>query len=310
VALYHKYRPRTFRRFVGNEAVVDSLREILARDREAIPHAFLFHGPTGCGKTTLARIVSRKLGCKGADFREIDSADFRGVDTIRAIRKNMHYSPLEGDCRVWVLDEAHQVSVDGQNALLKALEDTPDHVYFILCTTDPQKLLPTIRGRCHQYEVSPLSETQMETLLKGVVKLECADVPDEVIEQIVVDSMGLPRNALQLLDKAIRIPKDKMLEVVEQEARRQAVVVDLCRSLLRKESWKKLTKKVRALKEDGNNPESVRIAIFNYFGAILSKEDNRMAAVIMEALEEPVYVLGWAGLVFKLYTAWLDLKEF
>ena len=309
MALYHKYRPRTLRKFLGNEAVVRSLDEVLNRDWSTIPHSFLFHGPTGCGKTTLARIIARRLGCKGADYKEIDSADFRGIDTIRSIRKNLHFAPLESKCRIWVLDECHQLSVDAQNALLKALEDTPSHVYFVLCTTEPQKLLATIRGRCHEYELSPLTEAETERLLRRVMKREKIKVPDEVVEQIVIDSMGHPRNALQLLDKVLGIPESEMLKVVEQEAARQLGVVDLCRSLLRKESWKKLTSKIAKVREGGGNPESIRISMFNYFGAILSKESNEEVAVIMEALSEPVYVLGWAGLVFRLYTAWLDVKN-
>ena len=310
MALYHKYRPRTFRKFVGNKSTVRSLKELFKRERESIPHAFLFHGPTGCGKTTLARIVSKMLGCKGADYIESDSADYRGIDTIRAIRRNMNYAPLEGKCRVWVLDECHQLSIDAQNALLKALEDTPNHVYFILCTTDPQKLLSTIRGRCHQYELTPLTDSQMRELLNRVIRSEKKEVPESVLEQIIIDSMGRPRNSLQILDKVLDLPQREMLEAAKQEAAKEAVVIDLCRALVSgKGSWKKISKILGELKEKNENPESVRLSIYHYCGAVLLRNDRPDLAVIMDFLDEPVYSKGFAGLVHGLYSAFLELKN-
>ena len=101
------------------------------------------------------------LGCRGGDYREIDSADFRGIDTIREIRKQIQYLPIESDCRMWLLDEVHMLTAPAQEALLKALEDTPKHVYFALCTTEPQKLIKTIKGRCTHYTVDLLNEKQI-----------------------------------------------------------------------------------------------------------------------------------------------------
>ena len=132
MSLYLKYRPNSFDEMVGNEDVVQVLKSQLKGKQT--PHSILFHGPTGCGKTTLGRIVANELGAKGSDLREVDSADFRGIDTIRDIRKQSTYKPLESPCRVWILDEVHKLTNDAQNAMLKALEDTPamSTTYFAL----------------------------------------------------------------------------------------------------------------------------------------------------------------------------------
>jgi DNA polymerase-3 subunit gamma/tau len=165
MTLYIKHRPTDLIGVKGNEDVVEALKNMLL-NKESCPHSFLLSGPTGCGKTTLARIIAAELGCFGSDYKEIDSADFRGIDTIREIGKQCMYKPLESSCRVFVIDECHKMTNDAQNAFLKRLEDTPKHVYFILCTTDPSKLIPTIRGRCSQFQVKPLSEKVLLRLLK------------------------------------------------------------------------------------------------------------------------------------------------
>ena len=110
----------------------------------------------------------------------------RGIDTIRDIIKQAQFRPIEGSCRVWLIDECHKLTNDAMNSLLKILEDTPTHVYFILCTTDPHKLLKTIQGRCSQFAVKPLDDRQMFRLLKTIVKEEGEDLPQEVYDQIKI----------------------------------------------------------------------------------------------------------------------------
>lgn len=116
--LYQAYRPRTFDEVVGNKEAIRTLESFIKRDISEVPHAFLFSGPSGCGKTTLARILAKKLGCSDANFVEIDSADFRGIDTIREIRRQMRLAPVGGgSCRVWLIDECHKLTGDAQSAL-------------------------------------------------------------------------------------------------------------------------------------------------------------------------------------------------
>ena len=116
MSLYHKYRPTTLEDIRGNSEMVESLQAMLL-DKETCSHSLLIHGPTGCGKTTIGRIIATELNCKGNDFREVNTADFRGIDTIREIRKQSQYKPLEGTSRVWLIDECHKMTKDRKSVV-------------------------------------------------------------------------------------------------------------------------------------------------------------------------------------------------
>ena len=297
-----KYRPKTLDEVIGNRQVVEVLRKQLSGESsQPLSHSILLHGPTGCGKTTLARIIARELGVQDDDLKEIDSADFRGIDTIREIRKQCQYKPLSSPYRVWILDEVHQLTKDAQSALLKTLEDTPKHVYFILCTTDPQKLLPTIRGRCSQFQVQPLTDKEMKRLLLRVVKAEGESLDKGVYEQIIQDSMGHPRNALQILAQVLAVDPDKRLEVAKRAAETQSQTIELCRALVKGASWKKIAEILKGLKDE--DAEQIRRAVLGYCQSILlsGKQDNTVA-VIMEEFMEPFYNSGFPALVFACYS--------
>lgn len=297
MSLYHRYRPNSFDDVIGNEEVIASLKGTL--QREDPPHAFLLSGPTGCGKTTLSRIIANELGCSGADFREMDSASYRGIDDIREIRKQSMYMPVEGKCRVWLLDECHKLSNDAMNALLKALEDSPPHVFYILATTDPQKLLPTIRGRCARFNVSLLNENQLYRLLRKVCKREEVSIEKEILEQVVQDSEGHPRNALQILEQVISVGPERRLAVAKKTAERQSQTIELCRALIGGAPWKKVAGILSGLKDE--DPESIRRAVLGYCNSILLKGEDTQAGKVMEQMLEPLFNTGWPGLTFACY---------
>ena len=155
--LYRKYRPQTEDEMVGNESAIKAVKKEL----ENGSHVFLFTGNAGCGKTTMARIIAKEVGAGDLSIREINSAENRGIDTARDILEQMQYMPSDGDALVWIFDECHKWTNDMQNAMLKPLEDTPDHVYFFLCTTDPQKLIKPLVTRCSVVAMKPLNDEEM-----------------------------------------------------------------------------------------------------------------------------------------------------
>lgn len=297
--LYQKHRPDKFEDVLGNKDLINVLNNML-QDPSKCPHSFLLHGPTGCGKTTIGRIISAQLGAKGMDVREIDSADFRGIDTIREIRKQCQYHPVESPVQVWIIDECQKMTGDAQSALLKILEDTPSHVYFVLCTTDPQKLLATIKGRCSQFQVAQLTEREMTRLLRRVVREEQCSLEKEVYEQIIQDSLGHPRNALMILDQVLRVTPEKRLEIAQKTAAQTSQAIDLCRALLNSQSWKIVANILVGLKEQ--DPEGIRRVVLGYCQAVLLKGENDKAAAVMEQFIEPFYNSLFPGLTFACYS--------
>ena len=298
-SLYLKHRPTTLKQVVGNKAAISAMETVLAR-KEGAPRAVLFTGPSGCGKTTMARIFKDAVGCIGSDFIELDSADFRGIDTVRDIRLAMGYGGVEGPCRVWLMDECHQLTKDAQSALLKALEDTPSHVYFILATTDPEKLLPTIRNRCTQFEVKPLTDDEMSILIERVLRAEKTNIPDDAFDAIITNALGSPRMCLVLLDKIISMPEKDMAEAAAQFAEEASETIALCRALIKGAPYKALATIVAGLKQE---PESIRRAVLGYCSSILSKADNSRAYLVMTCFSRNYYDSGKAGLVMSVYEA-------
>lgn len=298
MSLYLKYRPTGFKQIFGNQETVETLQQMTATPDEC-PHVFLFHGGTGCGKTTLARIVGKELGIKGQDLRELDSAQFTGIDVVREIRKQAQYKALEGNRRMWIMDECHAMSSQAQEGLLKILEDTPSHVYFALCTTEPQKLKPTLRGRCQQFEVKPLSDKEMTRLLIKISKAEGQPAQKKVILQIVQDSQGHPRQALQILDQTFRVDPKRRLKVARQTAAQQNQSIELCRALIGNQPWSKVRGILKGLKNE--DPESVRRHVLGYAQSVVLNGDNEQAGAVMEEFLHPMYDTGFAGVCYAAY---------
>lgn len=213
--LHTKYRPQTWDEIRGNEETVEGLRSVFSKPPRKRPRVFLLIGPSGCGKTTIARIMKKELGCSDFEYFEINAADTRGIDCIREIILDCEFLPLFGEFKLYVLDEVHQLTTEAQNALLKVLEDTPEHVYFILLTTDPEEIIEAIKTRCATYRVNPLPPSMIRDLLDWVCKEEKKKVRDELLEAISKVCNGSPRQAQVLLDQIINVddPK-KALKIV------------------------------------------------------------------------------------------------
>ncbi len=299
MSLALKYRPDDLNLIKGNKDIVDTLKGMLS-NLETCPHSFLLYGQTGCGKTTIARIIAKRLGCEGEDRREIDSADFRGIDTIRDLRKKSQYMATSSANRIWIIDECHKLTNDAQNALLKILEEPPSHVYFVLCTTEPNKLLETIKGRCIQLQVKPLNDSQMKGMFRKILMAEGIALEDEIQDQIIQDSLGLPRNAINILEQVINAPAEQRMEVARQTAAQQGEVINLCRALMDNSNWKKVKTILDSIRDQ--EPENIRRMVLGYCQSTLLRNEHDRAAAIIEAFWEPTYNIGFPGVVYACYS--------
>ena len=201
VALYRKYRPDDFDAVRGQDHIVAALKGALAKD--IVPHALLFAGPRGTGKTSIARILARAIGTTAVDTYEIDAASNRGIDDIRELRDAVHTMPFESKRKVYIIDEVHMLTKEAFNALLKTLEEPPAHVVFILATTEIEKVLPTILSRCQVFQFkAPTKEILRDAILHAAKGEQFTLAPDAA-ELIAVAADGSFRDGLGITEKVI-----------------------------------------------------------------------------------------------------------
>ncbi|MEN8708337.1 MAG: DNA polymerase III subunit gamma and tau [Nocardioides marinisabuli] len=224
LALYRRYRPETFSEVIGQDHVTEPLRAALANNR--VNHAYLFSGPRGCGKTTSARILARALNCEQApvadpcgecdscrdlarggpgsiDVIEIDAASHGGVDDARDLREKAFFAPVRSRYKVYIIDEAHMVTTQGFNALLKLVEEPPPHLRFIFATTEPDKVLPTIRSRTHHYPFRLIPPRLLSSYLSELCELEGVPIEQAALPLVVRAGAGSARDTLSVLDQLL-----------------------------------------------------------------------------------------------------------
>jgi len=307
MSLQVQYRPKSLKTFIGNEAVIESLQTVLQRGKP--PSAFLFTGMGGTGKTTIGRITARMLKCRKANFKELNSADDRGIEGIRKIISDMKYTALDGGKKVILLDEAHCLTKPAQEALLKALEEPPPHVHWIVCTTNPEVLKPTFKRRCHTYELELLKNADLFRLLELILRKEKRTSvlkSTKVIEKIIELADGSAGQAVKLLDQVIDMDDaERSLGALQSAGTSESDVISICRTLCHynmpeKTKWLQIKKMIKAYKGDG---ESARRPILGYLNAIMLNNGGDDIFFMMQPFKESFINSGTAGLTMACYEA-------
>ncbi|WP_457642689.1 DNA polymerase III subunit gamma/tau [Persephonella sp.] len=323
-----KYRPKSFSEVVGQEGVVRTLSNAIKLDR--LSHAYIFAGSRGLGKTTIARIITKCLNCeKGItdqpcgkcencleidrgsfpDMYEIDAASNRGIDDIRSLRDNVSYAPIKGRYKVYIIDEAHMLTREAFNALLKTLEEPPPNNIFILATTELHKIPDTIKSRCQTFIFRPPSVEQIKNYLKRILEAEGIPYEEEALQLIAEASEGGVRDAASLLDQAVifgggkveRSATEEMLGVVPDN------IIKTFLHNLKEKNLKELVKIIEKLDREGYD-----LTVF--WNQIMEKLHKSMVSLtVKEGSAEPfeendLEFLIYSSEIFK--KAYIDARNF
>lgn len=308
LALYRKWRPKVFEEIVGQEHIVKTLQNSIKLGR--ISHAYLFAGPRGTGKTTIARLLAKSLNCvegptsnpclkcmscieitegNSLDVIEIDAASNRGIDEIRDIREKARLLPVRDRYKVYIIDEVHMLTTEAFNALLKILEEPPEHVVFILATTEPQRVPLTILSRCQRFDFRRLTREEIKGQLEKIVKEEGGNITSPALKLIAIQSQGSMRDAISLLEQLLVFSPQ---EITEDLARQllglptYEFVYDFAKALGNynlDEGWR-LLQQVFQL---GKNPQQfVRELLQHFRNLILLKVEPRLSNLLSLTQEE------------------------
>ena len=271
MGLDKKYRPKVLDNVIGQNSVVKTLKTKF--NNNTLPHAMIFHGPSGVGKTTLARVVASLLDAP--DVLEIDGASYTGVDDMRDIANYLKYPSLQGNKRKFlILDEAHMLSKNAWNSWLKMIEEPPEHVYFAFCTTEYGRVIETIKTRCTVFKLNPIKASEIEACIKNIILTEGINLEERFISKIVTESKGSLRQAIVLLEQIMDVPVEEIDNVLNTAIERDEVTM-LCRYIVDDVTnldYKLFVQNINTVSHI--DPESLRALIIGYMTQCIFKTEK------------------------------------
>ena len=290
--LITKYRPKNFDEFVGNSVAIRALKRVLASDN--IPRAFLISGEPGCGKTTIARIIKDVVKCDDSAFVELNGSSERGIDTIRNIVSSIAYAPLSGESKVIFIDEAHQLTKEAQEALLKSTEDPPPNTYWIFCTTEPQNIRAALNRRLFKVNVPQLKNEERLELLRRVIKSEGLDkskYSKKVVAKMSQMSEGSAGKLLQIFESIYLLDsEEEMMAQLELSGSGELQATDslwvhICRALTKVSEapsarWKVVSSCINKITLSDYEPG--RRVVMAYISTVLLRTGTPVYANILE----------------------------
>lgn len=311
-SLYNRVRPTKISDLVGQDEVVQSLTALLKK--KPLPRVFLITGPTGTGKSTIAYILRDHLKCHSeSDYNVYNAADKGGIDTIRTVIDNIRWKPLsKGGNRLWHFEECHKLTPDAQETLLVPLEHPPANVYFILSTTDPQKLKPTLKSRCTPINLKPIAESVLTKLVQTTAKAEGAKLHESVAKKIAECSGGSARMAMVLLEQVIPVKGTAAKLAIIEKSDVAGPAFDLCRSMFGWDNrfqpdWPRAAKILEQLRKDGatDQVEGLRHMILQTCGSTMLKGGPGAARAleIYSCFEFDFFATKLNGLIAAVFRA-------
>lgn len=294
--LYRLLRPTELEDVIGQDKAVAQVKKFLADKR--FPHAVLFSGASGCGKTTLMRIVASKLGCVGSNYIEYNAASSRGIDTVREIDDMARTRELSGTCKIFAIDEAHRWTGEAMDAALKLFEDIPPNVYFMMATTRADKITATLKTRLTPISLNLVSDQDIHKVMtRAAQKIKKAVVGEKVLRAIIEVAGGSPRMALVILNQVMGLEteQEKLDAIVKESAKEESFA--LVRKLIwQKAKWPEIAKLLDGLEEEA---ETMRCIILASARGELLKQDGpraqRAAMIIMAFESQWSWVSGKVG---------------